>query len=52
MVPNLERLLFLGLRYRSNNEGVTLLVCVQGLILIIAFFKESFTFLAHLYFGT
>ena len=51
MVPELEWLLMLCLRYRAIDEGSTLLVCVDGLVLIVALLKESFTLLGHLNFA-
>ena len=51
MVSELERLLMLCLGYRTIDEGSTLLVCVYGLVLIIALLKESFTLLGHLNFA-
>ena len=51
MVSELEWLLMLCMRYRTIDEGSTLLVCVDGLVLIIALLKESFTLLGHLNFA-
>ena len=51
MVPELEWLFMLCLRYRAINEGSALLVRVDGLVLIVALLEESFTLLGHLNFA-